>query len=858
MVWDDGGGGGRIGGAVHASKLLWIGWASFLLCLVALLIKCVCGCRRNRIPNRGASDAIGGDVPVDSALPSNHSPDNQQPTVVIATTPGDDNIPSSEVATKRSIGGGGVIATATRSLPDLPVDLAVGNTAASGSGGVGGGGGAGGVVGGASGAPPSTEQPRNKLWPPSCLQGTNTGGADNNSELYATVEESASSKKNALVNASGVGPVSLNPHNAHRVGKPTAGATVPSILLKGPAPRSETKPPNRNSGCNDDYYRYLGSVCDDDDDDEEEEEVYATTTTSGSDSLSPYARLNGEHPYDQLQIIHSEHQYAQVGQHGGAPRLRGGGGGGTSGNTAGPSSAAAGSALAQSNAPANNNNTHSRRRRRFSSSGDHVPPTSSLGGEGDASGGAVYSSVRRSSVAGPIAAASAITGSVPANSDLPYMTPPLAALMASQQHVAVPQASTDQHQPQHFSGDSQDSSKGYTSISVREPLSRIRGAMRQQQAQLQVGRGAAAETRPPSSDQGVGGDPLSGGQQCDPHYATVSDDSDDMYAAIEEKNVAGPANVASALDTRDETDGAVGGPASASLGDHLTISLDYDTTSDTYAQIAPPPHNRYHTRQESSSSGCSLAAVSPGSPKREKRQANSPLPEPPPPLLDDMYAKVVKKRNNNTASARSPSASPESAGSLRGGYDLLHPVITGTEESDPNYEELSGAVGGVGEVAEPDYASLLRPQHRDVSSEPPYERVTDQEPVSLPHYETVTSPLVSQHYETMGSDCGGDGGLPSHYESGDGHPSHYETLNNPKKRRDGQGCQADGDEGQQPHYETVATGGGGAQQGCQLPHYETVRNATESPKQPAEEQPHYETVSRPSDGGPNFEHYEMV
>ena len=32
----------------------------------------------------------------------------------------------------------------------------------------------------------------------------------------------------------------------------------------------------------------------------------------------------------------------------------------------------------------------------------------------------------------------------------------------------------NQSQPQYFSGDSQDSSKGYTSISVREPLRHIR------------------------------------------------------------------------------------------------------------------------------------------------------------------------------------------------------------------------------------------------------------------------------------------------------------------------------------------------------------------------------------------------
>ena len=59
-----------------------------------------------------------------------------------------------------------------------------------------------------------------------------------------------------------------------------------------------------------------------------------------------------------------------------------------------------------------------------------------------------------------------------------------------------------QAQPQYFSGDSQDSSKGYTSISVREPLRHIRTTM-------------------PNT-------------QNTSNYAAVSETSDDMYAAIED------------------------------------------------------------------------------------------------------------------------------------------------------------------------------------------------------------------------------------------------------------------------------------------------------------------------------------
>ena len=61
-----------------------------------------------------------------------------------------------------------------------------------------------------------------------------------------------------------------------------------------------------------------------------------------------------------------------------------------------------------------------------------------------------------------------------------------------------------QAQPQYFSGDSQDSSKGYTSISVREPLRHIRTTM------------------PNTQNNNTS------------NYAAVSETSDDMYAAIED------------------------------------------------------------------------------------------------------------------------------------------------------------------------------------------------------------------------------------------------------------------------------------------------------------------------------------
>ena len=67
----------------------------------------------------------------------------------------------------------------------------------------------------------------------------------------------------------------------------------------------------------------------------------------------------------------------------------------------------------------------------------------------------------------------------------------------------------NQSQPQYFSGDSQDSSKGYTSISVREPLRHIR-------------------PNPTTNNN------ASSVVNNNPNYAPVSETSDDMYAAIED------------------------------------------------------------------------------------------------------------------------------------------------------------------------------------------------------------------------------------------------------------------------------------------------------------------------------------
>ncbi|KAL5284062.1 hypothetical protein ACFFRR_006376 [Megaselia abdita] len=213
-----------------------------------------------------------------------------------------------------------------------------------------------------------------------------------------------------------------------------------------------------------------------------------------------------------------------------------------------------------------------------------------------------------------IPAASAVAGTITANDDFPYMTPPI---------------HENHHNQPHFSGDSVDSSKGYTSISVREPLANI-----------------IAQTKKRNPPLGKEGN--------DSHYATVSDDSDEMYAAIEDPNLRNlndiynsgsetyaqiqPAAVTNAItisveinsipdnDTINTTANSNALQSSISSNSSLMNAMSSSRNSNHFKD--PQPISQLHTRQASSSSNASSMANI-GSPKPEKRQANSPLPPTP-------------------------------------------------------------------------------------------------------------------------------------------------------------------------------------------------------------------------------------
>ncbi|XP_018899772.1 uncharacterized protein [Bemisia tabaci] len=284
------------------------------------------------------------------------------------------------------------------------------------------------------------------------------------------------------------------------------------------------------------------------------------------DSMSPYARVKGENPYHQIKK--SEHPYAQVGDK---------------------------HDTSQSSRPGNS----SRDADEVDGAQRSVP---SPGRKSNSNDSGTERDVSRESSAQDIPAATAITGGIAASHELPYMTPPL------------PQNTVQQP---HFSGDSQDSSKGYTSISVREPLANIMGE-RNRRMEL-----------------------------VDSHYATVSDDSDEMYAAIDE-----PAN--QVYTSGSETYAQIQPHISSVRADVEPVMMSQAVTSSMADPPQPPSVNSLkhvsahaHSRQASSSS-CTSSIANVGSPKPEKRQANSPLPRPPE-TIDEMYAKVIKKRKETTS-----------------------------------------------------------------------------------------------------------------------------------------------------------------------------------------------------------------
>ncbi|KAG5891469.1 hypothetical protein JTB14_004412 [Gonioctena quinquepunctata] len=405
-----------------------------------------------------------------------------------------------------------------------------------------------------------------------------------------------------------------------------------------------------------------------------------------------------------------------------------------------------------------------------------------------------------------IPAASAVAGVLAASPELPYMTPP------------VSQAN--------FSGDSQDSSKGYTSISVREPLANI-----------------IAQTKELSKNK----------RELDPHYSTVSDDSDDVYTTIPDPN--------NPIYTSESETYARIPPLP------ITVEVEVNAPPSSHAQIEepseivdeiyePPPHSvspndlkhappvqtYSHSRQASSSS--SIANL--GSPKPEKRQVNSPLP--PPPMLtnfdfhsdklsamrnlDDLYAKVQKNKKeepNNDTSDKNVISETSSQTSIPvlvintpdkkrkvHNYETLKKSPGRT--SDPGYEKIGGS-------DEPGYTSINGPESIS-SSDPGYEVLKNKALSDCdPKYEEL------RHRVSNASDC-------SDYTKIKDLNDGYSVVNKKNKKLTSLPAVNSEDSLDEPNYESMPS-----ETASELNYAAVKSNSSES-------DPNYESVSQ---SDPNYE-----
>ncbi|CAG9765113.1 unnamed protein product [Ceutorhynchus assimilis] len=313
-----------------------------------------------------------------------------------------------------------------------------------------------------------------------------------------------------------------------------------------------------------------------------------------------------------------------------------------------------------------------------------------------------------------IPAATAVAGGIAASYELPYMTPPI-----------------------NFSGDSQDSSKGYTSISVREPLANI-----------------LAQTNSVTKQK----------RKLDVHYSTVSDDSDDVYTTIPDPN--------NPIYTSESETYARIPPLPITVEAEINIPPSERSNNDrpevdqVYEEPPVQPsnvdglkhvtsHTHTHSRQASSSSSANF-----GSPKPEKRQANSPLPPPPPDPshdfnadklqvkrnLDDLYAKVQKNRKEDVTDTTDGSSDRSSLNESVRGSIVVHQTISkdnsehnyetlkksSTTQSDFGYEKIKGAP-----ESEPGYASINGPDSLAASSDPGYEALQQVHMKMGPNYEEL-------------------------------------------------------------------------------------------------------------------------
>ncbi|XP_046397292.1 NHS-like protein 1 [Ischnura elegans] len=689
----------------HSGWILALFVASTLICGLSAAA-CVCGCRKTRNKHNGGEELHGPKGMIIKTNPDesqgcvNHS-DGIPPindSTVVNIYPDDNTAHETRPLT-----------TAKRSLPDIPVDQLKDGILGDGC-----------KVGSRSVPREMDSLDSNHI---KCSDaeigesggGTHSGG-DTSSDLYATVEDTTRDAGMSALASTSFGSS----------GKKRIAPVVP------PPARPLSNSGHESGNLIDQGISIKRPVDDEEEDDDD-------------DAHSRYSRLNKEHPYDSLKTT-EEHPYAQVKT---SKSDHGRGLYSAEMNDGRVSSSAA--PLPNLKPQTWNECVHFKRHLEsncqcFSpstfahSSSIHAngiegqnpvpPPRAHRRSQSGTSG-----SCASSPPSVHIPAAKAISGGISANQELPYMTPPInldssnpsasalnATVSSSLVSRSLPNGSTPglETGPGPFQQrgsrgnfhnlESQDSNS-YTSISVREPIATIKAQISEQQKNARL-----PPLRIPSKSL----------RSTDPHYASVSDDSDEMYAAIGDRSGSSQAIYGSGSETYAQIQpqplpaapsASRGGssplpglpsplPPSASPTPHALLppsispvsltpvsptSLPCGATLGSQLQPSPPPQPpsvdslrqvaQVHSRQASSSSATS-STVNLGSPKPEKRQANSPLPPPPlvptlavpevddedeikvfdqpevelrheklphtPQNLEEMYAKVIKKNKRKS------------------------------------------------------------------------------------------------------------------------------------------------------------------------------------------------------------------
>ena len=293
-----------------------------------------------------------------------------------------------------------------------------------------------------------------------------------------------------------------------------------------------------------------------------------------------------------------------------------------------------------------------------------------------------------------------------------------------------PPSFPDPHNQQHFSGDSQDSfsAKGYTSISVREPLAHIRDM------RSLAGPGTAVQ---------------------EGNYVTLSETSDEMYAAIEDTVYMNPGGKESAKKEEEENDPSNMYSKVDKVKKKNRQTKSYDP-GNPYASVSKPSSS---VNKEISKSSDNLGA-------RPKQRS----PRPPDPVDYSEYeVSHTDSRRSQTHLYNMTRSYHEDFTPRDPNYEVLasyaecpiserDPGYEIVQRRDPDYETVSSDI----KDKDPQYETVPQQRNRVNSIDPGYETV----PSKDPGYESVKQP--DPGYETVNHGRAQGG---RHRDAG------YETVN---------------------------------------------------------------------------------